>query len=311
MYTSENNWYQWQYGNDTIFGRQTGSKELKTIYNRMDRPLLSFKEELIEAAKSTMDHYPGLRPCIFFSGGSDSELLLRTYLDIGSNPEVYIVRYENDYNIYDVSYAITICNILGVKYHLIDFQLEKFYENDAENISEIAQIDRPRALLYCKFLELVDGLPILGEGDPYWIRLNDNYLQKGQWRCRDMETFIGWDKYARYLNRPAVPQFFKWTPGLILSHTRLNWFTKLINDEYPGKLGTNSTKLQGYKEIYSDLLDRKKQTGFENADSLMTEFELFLQKKYNGLPYRQFVDRTLDDMWTSISYSTHQSSKDY
>lgn len=301
MWTSENNWYKWSYGNGPAFGLQNSNLTFNTSYTcGFNGVIVSFREELLKAASSTLDHYPGLKPCIFFSGGADSELLLRTYLDIGSNPEVYIVRYENDYNIYDVSYAITICNILGIKYHLIDFQLEKFYETDAEKISELAQIDRPRALPYCKFLELVDGLPILGEGDPYWVRLNDDYSQKDQWRYRDIEAFTGWDKYARHLNRPAVPQFFKWTPGLILSHTKLDWFTKLINDEYSGKLGTNSTKLQGYKEIYSDMIHRQKQTGFEKTDAMINSFEQFLSKKYNGLPYRQYQDRTLDELRKEI-----------
>jgi hypothetical protein len=310
MYTSENNWYQWQYGNDTIFGRQTDNKKLKTIYNRMDRPLLSFKEELIEAAKSSLDHYPGLRPCVFFSGGVDSELMLRTYIDIGANPKVYIIRYENDYNIYDVSYAVTICSLLNVDYTIIDFNLKKFYENDAEKISELAQIDRPRALPYCKFIEMIDGLPILGEGDPYWVRLNDDYSMPGQWRFRELETFIGWNKYALYLNKPSVVQFFKWTPGLILSHTNLIWLKKLITDQYIGKTGTNSTKILGYREVYPDLLNRKKQSGFEKIDSMVNDFEMCLQQKYKGLLYRQTVDKTLDGLWTSISYSTHQSSKD-
>jgi len=301
MWTSENNWYKWSYGDEPAFGLQSSNLPFHTSYVCGFKGVIgNFKEELLKAASSTLDHYPGLKPCIFFSGGADSELLLRAYLDIGSNPEVYIVRYENDYNIYDVSYAITICNILGVDYHLIDFQLKKFYETDAEKISEIAQIDRPRALPYCKFLELVDGLPILGEGDPYWVRLNDSYSDKGQWRYKDMEAFIGWDKYARHLNKPAVPQFFKWTPGLILSHTKLDWFTKLINDEYSGKLGTNSTKLQGYKEIYPDMIHRQKQTGFENTDAMINSFEKFLSKKYNGLPYRQYQDRTLIELTNEI-----------
>ena len=62
--------------------------------------------------------------------------------------------------------------------------------------------------------------------------------------------------------------------------------------------------------VFPDIISRTKKTGFEKIDLLKNEFEMFLQNKYKGLPYRQAVDRTLDDMLTSISYSTHQSSKD-
>jgi hypothetical protein len=79
------------------------------------------------------------------------------------------------------------------------------------------------------------------------------------------------------------------------------WFKKLINDEYYGKLGTNSTKLIGYREAYPDMIDRQKKTGFENIDSLINEFALFLQKKYAGSHYVHLVDRTIAELWLEIA----------
>jgi hypothetical protein len=236
VYTSENNWYQWQYGDEPKFGRQTSNLPFNTFYSKSDVLIGSFKEELQKAAKSTLDHYPGLKPCIFFSGGVDSELILRAYLDIGANPKVYIVRYENDLNIYDVSYAITICTILKVEYNLIDFNLQKFYENDAEKIAEDAQIDRPRMLPHIKFTECADGLIIVGHSDVRWYRPHDDYTKKATWLAQDFEHDIGCDKYNILHNRPAIYQWWKWTPGLVISYTQLKWFKQLVNDEIIGKL---------------------------------------------------------------------------
>lgn len=300
MYTSENNWYQWQYGDEPLFGRQTSNLPFNTFYSKSDVRIGSFKEELQKAAKSTLDHYPGLKPCIFFSGGVDSELILRAYLDIGANPEVYIVRYENDLNIYDVSYAITICTILKVEYNLIDFNLQQFYENDAEKIAEDAQIDRPRMLPHIKFTECADGLIIVGHSDIRWYRPHDDYTKKATWLAQDFEHDIGCDKYNILHNRPAIYQWWKWTPGLVISYTQLKWFKQLVNDEIIGKLGLNSSKLLGFREAYPDLITREKQTGFEKTDELINEFESFLKQKYKGLPYRQLVNRTLDELLTEI-----------
>lgn len=300
MYTSENNWYQWQYGDEPLFGRQTSNLPFNTFYSKSNVLIGSFKEELQKAAKSTLDHYPGLKPCIFFSGGVDSELILRAYLDIGANPEVYIVRYENDLNIYDVSYAITICTILKVEYNLIDFNLQQFYENDAEKIAEDAQIDRPRMLPHIKFTECADGLIIVGHSDIRWYRPHDDYTKKATWLAQDFEHDIGCDKYNILHNRPAIYQWWKWTPGLVISYTQLKWFKQLVNDEIIGKLGLNSSKLLGFREAYPDLITREKQTGFEKTDELINEFEFFLKQKYKGLPYRQLVNRTLDELLTEI-----------
>ena len=300
IYTSENNWYSWGYGSDLKFKRQYGSDKLYTCYSKFSKPILSFKKELVNAAASTLEHYPNIRPTILFSGGLDSELVLRSYIKIGANPKVCIIRYENDYNIYDVSYAVTICNLLGVDYSIIDFNLKKFYENDAEKISELAQIDRPRALPQCKFVDLVDGLPILGSSDLTGVRTNEDYSIKGTWLIRDHEYDIGWSKYLCETNRQGIAEWFKWSPGLVLSFTELKWFRKIINDKYYGKLGFNSTKIAGYREAYPDLLARKKQTGFEKTDLLINEFEVFLQKKYNGFPFRQYVDRTVRQLREEI-----------
>ena len=201
MYTSENNWYSWSYGGLPPFSRQTGLLPFNTHFSKHTASVASFKEELLNAAKSTMDYKIG-NIVVLFSGGVDSEIILRAFLDIGVTPEVIIARYENDYNIYDVSYAVTICSILNVPYKIIDLNLQKFYENDAERISELAQIDRPRALPYCKLLEMVDGFPIMGASDLTPWRTNNDYSVKGKWMIRCWEHDIGWSKFLREINKP-------------------------------------------------------------------------------------------------------------
>lgn len=298
IYSSENNWYYWQYGDGPINGRQAGSDKLKTFYSQSNKKPLTFKEELIAAARSTVDHYPGLKPCIFFSGGVDSEIMLRAYVDAGLEPSVFIVRYERDFNLYDVSYAITVCNLLNIPFKLVDFNLIKFYENDAEKISELAQIDRPRMLPHLKFTECSDGLIICGFSDITWYRPNDDYSQPVEWVARDWEHDLSTDKYNMMVNRPAIFQWFKWTPGLVKSYMNLNWFCSLTSDEYHGKLGVNSTKIYGYREAYPDLIHRVKKTGFEDShlEAVIDSLQAHLEKKYKGLLFRQHVDRPLSQL---------------
>ena len=99
MYTSENNWYSWSY-DDRLFGRQTSNDKFNTNYGQYNGRVSNFKDELLNAARSTIDHCDST-PVILFSGGIDSEIMLRAFLEIGANPEILIARYENDYNIYE------------------------------------------------------------------------------------------------------------------------------------------------------------------------------------------------------------------
>lgn len=299
MFTSENNWYSWSYGDLPNFSRQTDKLEFKTSFSKFDGVVGSFKKELINASFSVMEHC-NTKPTILLSGGLDSEIMLRSFLAIRSNPDVIIVRYENDYNLYDVSHAIVICEMMQVKYKIIDFSLKKFYETEATKYAELAQIDRPRALPYCKILEMVDGFPIMGASDLTPYRTDSDYSKPGTWMIRCWEHDIGWSKFLREINKPGVSEWFKWTPGLVVSYMQTQWFRDLINDKFVGKMGSNSTKILGYREAYPMLIPRQKKTGFEMIDGLIEEVEKELIVKFNGLPYRGYYDRSVQDLFTEI-----------
>jgi hypothetical protein len=300
IYTSSNNWYSWSY-NNVKFSRANSKSDLFTTEFNIDiiSPK-SFKEELLSTASNILDHFNGLTPCVMFSGGIDSELVLRSFLDVGCIPEVLIFRYEDDINVYDVSYAVTVCSMLDVSYKIIDFNLKKFYEHDAEKISEESQVDRAMVLPQLKFMDYTDNYPVYGEGVPSWNRTDDDYSKKGKWLMSCWEHDIGWSKYAVFKNRPAVMEYFKWTPELMAAWNSTSWVRQLINDYYWGKLGTNSTKIIGYKEAYPDLLERKKKTGYEQCLEIVNEFEIFLEKKYNGFAFRRHYDRTYEKLFSDL-----------
>lgn len=298
--THENNWYSWSYDGELFSRRINHDSVFETNFSPIGREIKSFKEECKIAAQSILDTYTDLKPEIFFSGGADSELIVRAFLEIGYKPNIYVVRYENDYNIYDVSYAYAICSSLGLECKVIDFNLKKFYENEAEKVAEEAQVDRPRGLPQCYFYNMVDGLPILAGGDINALRANKDYSSKAQWYVRCNEYEIGWNKYAIYHNRPAIPEFMKWTPEIVYAYSKTKWFIRLVNDYYKGRIDNQSTKLLGFREAWPDMLERKKQTGLESLSELVNEFENFLKEKFNGLPYRGFHNKPVNDFWNQL-----------
>lgn len=300
IYTSENDWYQWQYDNLSFERSTSPDQKFSTVLTRTSTPIKSFKQSLINNSSSILDHYPGMRPCVMFSGGADSDVALRTFKELGADPIAYIFRYENNINIYDVEYALQIAKGLNVDCKIIDFNLKHFFENDAEKISEIAQVDQAQALPQLKFMDYVDGLAIYAASDPSWFRVDNNYATQSGWLMRCWEHDIGWSKYIKTLNRPAVMEWWKWTPELVLAFTKTAWFNKLVNDQYYGKLGINSTKIIGYREAFSELVSREKKTGFESCADLILEFETFLSTKNNGLIFRRYCDRSLEELHSSL-----------
>jgi hypothetical protein len=297
IYTSLNNWYYWYYGNGAAQKRRVDASDtFTTAWHPQAVRIQNFKDAVLYNARTTADVYEGKKFGLLFSGGSESELILRAYKEIGKDVKAYIFRYEQDINLYDVSYAVAIAESLSVEYQVIDFNLESFYNKQAEKISEIAQIDRPRALPQLKFLDFIDEIPIAGASDPTWFREHNDYTVHSDWLMCDWEHDIGWSKYVREINRPAIMEWFKWTPEIVVGFTKMKWFNLLVKNKIYGKLGTNSTKLQGYKEVYPEMINRVKKTGFEPIEPLITSFEKHLEKKYSGLPYRGTVKRTLSQI---------------
>lgn len=306
IYFSQDNWWVWYYGDNINQKRQSSDLCLHTKYNQSPTvPIESFKTELENAARSTLDHYENFKPTILFSGGMDSELVIRSYLSLGVKPAIIIGRFENDYNIYDVSYAIALCSSMDLPYKLIDLNLHHFFETDAERISEQSQVDRPKILPTIKLTEYTDDVAIIAMGDLNWYRLESwDQSSTSAWENWDYEWEIGIDKYFAYHNKKGIGNWFKWTPNLIVSYTHMNWFKRLTNNQILGKLGVSSSKIEGFRENFPDLMYRKKVTGYEACDDLIQEYEQFLYKKYNNnFPYRQSISKSLTTIFQEMNYT--------
>jgi hypothetical protein len=290
MISDEQQWYQWGYDDANWLGRRISPDQKFSFRYVVDNvKSLSFSDALDYNLKVFLNDYPDEKYGLLLSGGSDSEAVFRTFVKNKVDIVPYIFRYENDSNIYDVSYAIALCESLQKEYKLIDFNLKKFYETEAEKISEFALIDNPRVLPQLKFLDYIDEMPIAGEGHPYWFRHNHSYDEPGIWEKMEIEVPLGWERYTRYINRKASMLWLKYTPEFTLAFDQTPWLQNLINDKFYGKLGIRSTKFQAYKEVNPEMLFRKKQTGFEKLKDLTNEFEQFLYKKYNGFHWRKEV----------------------
>lgn len=295
---NENNWYSWSYDDSAPFARRTKHGEIfKTKYDpkhSVDHTL-SFKAALMHNAVSVLNtHGPRLQ--LLMSGGIDSELVLRVYKELNIPVTCHIFRYENDYNVYDVSHAVVACIHAGVKYYVHDFNLEKFFESEVFKLSSIAQCDRPRALVQLSFLDYFDDVPVSASSDPRWYRPSSDYTQRIEWHVQDFEHDIALDRYCAHIGRPAVMQWFKWSPELTMAWFNLKWFDDLTNDRIKGKEGVVSTKIQGYREVYPDISIREKRTGFEDVDHLVLPAQSEILRANGGAFYRQYTDRSRSEL---------------
>ena len=281
----KDNWFAWTYEDGIEYGPKPHSRaDMNFILrNTITRPIQSHYEELCNNARAIRDVITG-EIDLLFSGGVDSEVVLRTYLDLKIPVNVYIFKYENDYNLPDYTQATRICRELGVTPIVIDFNLEKFFENEAYDMWTKIYAPSSGFLPQLKMADYLDNTPIYATGDPYWRRKSKDWTQPAEWSFLLEEAYHLWALYFKTIGRTAITDWFEYSPELIMSYNQLPYVQELINDRIPGKLSTVTSKGIIHKEYWPTLELRNKLVGFggpdENPNKLLPPFMLEFSKQY-------------------------------
>ena len=94
----KDNWLAWTY-DDVKFGNKTTpqSRFEFQFKKTIKQPLKSHKQELLENTRIIRDSFN--EPFdLLFSGGVDSEIVLRCHVELKIPINVFIFKYEKDYN---------------------------------------------------------------------------------------------------------------------------------------------------------------------------------------------------------------------
>lgn len=268
----KDNWLSWKYEDGIEYGKKIDPQATCEIIlkNVVTRPVKSYYEELLDNARLIRDTFTGDLD-VLFSGGIDSEIILRIYHQLKIPVNVHIFKYENNYNYIEYNIAIKVCEELGITPNIIDFNLQKFFENEAYDIWKKVYANNGAWLPHMKMTEYMDGLPIIGMGEPYWGRGPD-----GKWYFEMWEGPHYCAIYHRTIGRPVISDWYEYSPEIILAHAELPIIQDLIQDKIPGKNSSWSSRLPIHQAHWPNIVDRPKLIGFEgqvpNKISLIPDF---------------------------------------
>jgi hypothetical protein len=236
---------------------------------------------------------------VCLSGGLDSEIVVRVFKDVGIKHNTFIFKLENDYNIRDFTNAVKICKELDIKYTIIDFNLQNFFENEAEALFKKTMIPYVGRLPRLKFLDYLDNIPIYCDGEPYWKRkLQEDYNLKSDWHFYLTEDAYSVSIYANQINRIVIGDWYEFTPDIIMSYHSLPYVKRLFNDEIYGKTSNISSKVIIHKEFYPTIEDKIKLIGYEGPNGTQGSRPKFMDDFYN-----QFMSIINN---TSFHYSSNE-----
>ena len=259
-----NAWANWNV-NDIPYAIRKSKEDICTFsFKKTNDKVLSYHEELLNNARMIRDYYRGPFD-VLYSGGIDSEVIIRIFKELGIKHNTIIVRYKDGYNKREIDCALDFIKDLNIPYKIVDFDIKKFFENEAYDWcikSSCIRVGRVNHIKFC--VDFCDNIPIMGEGDVYWYRsLESDYSKKSDWKFIVSEASHNCNMFLTSIGRENVCDFYEFTPNVIKAYNELPIIKKLLDDQLPGKLSNWSSKWEIHNEIWPDMKRRIKLTGLE------------------------------------------------
>ena len=271
-----NNWMSYSFNDGPLYGNKTSREDIFKLHIANDIKIknLSYKESLYYNARMIAENYP--QPFdVLFSGGIDSEIVIRIFKELGISQNVYIFEFENDHNIQDVTCAKKICKNLGIKLNLIKWNLQHWIENEAYEMYQKTFHPKLGRMIRFAWFDYLDNVIVTGEGEPYWRRdLENDYAKRSPWRLYWAENYFASSIYANLVGRTVIGEWYNYTPEIVATFHKLPLIQKLLNDEIPGKISCWSSRTDVHKEYWPDIFHKSKLMGYEGllAPGAVPEF---------------------------------------
>ena len=279
----KDNWMTWYY-DGVERGPKTSPDSIWSLSFKktITRPIKSYKEELLSNAAVLRDQFA--EPFdLLLSGGVDSEVILRCYHELKIPVNVFIFRYENNINRQECLRALQVCSELNVIPTVIDFNLEKFFENDAYDIWKTGYYASAGRLVYLKFLDYLDNIPILGDGDL------ECFYENNRWSFQIRELEYAVTVYSTKINRTVIADWYHYSPEVIISHMETPIVSKMLDNVLP-MLSYSEVKYFLYKSIWPQIEIRKKKSGWEidSINSIPPFMEEFNRTYTSNMKFRKY-----------------------
>lgn len=216
---------------------------------------------------------------VMFSGGTDSEIVLRAFKKIGIVPLAVFIKFKNDYNIEDLKLAEKISTELGIKLTVIEVDIINFYRSgEAWELSKEIQC---RQIAYLNVYNQIKKLsiPAVMGGEMLLRRHTDRLGSKWFYCFRENEDASAIRFSIKY-NIPLVNEWFSYTPEMMayyLEHPKINW---LITERFNHKMSSVTTKNEVLKYYMPDLVDKVKTHGYEKLMGFNGETYEILHKSH-------------------------------
>jgi hypothetical protein len=285
-------------------------------YSRCSRMPGSFKEECILTAKQVVNQAAQLSrtPYIFLSGGLDSEVVVKSFLESGSSFKTISFRFTNNLSSHESFYIDKFVKKHNLDHRYYDIDPDWLISTDAELYFQQAQCVMSEMLPHMKLLSHVwnnlNGFPVLGNGDLYvskdisvdWIF--DRTKPKYEWNYIEFEYIVAWNRYCVKNSILGCLGFFMHNPEIVLAMINEPIMTKCLDNKLMHKMSSRSTKTIVYLKHWQDLELRVKYHGSEQLGGRCIDLNRKYYIKFKStnkwsIPIKQFKEMLIPNDQTT------------
>lgn len=285
-YTLDNNLVYGYNGGLFNHFEKTAPGTLECSYARATRIPGTFQDECYAVARQLSADAAAMNriPMVFLSGGYDSEVTVRAFLDIGLPFQAVTFRLKHNLNRHELYYIEQFSKRYNFEVRYANIDIEEWLKtSDAAHKYDVSRCHYAEMLPHMVLMDLVweqwQGMPVLGNGDlyvtrdinPAW-RMKDFSQPKYIWNYLEYEYILAWFRYAVYKKMLGGIGFFQHTPEITLSMALEPEMNAVCMNQNPYKMSSRSTKYVIYKKYWPDLLDRLKYDGGELTKGLYYKF---------------------------------------
>lgn len=297
-YTSKNH-FRFGYNASRWFcNREQPADQFMAQFGRAEKKTSSWREANKDACKTIRQNFAG--PLwVLFSGGTDSEICIRAFIEAQIPIRIATLKFTNDLNAHDLKYVESLQRKLGLDVTYFEMDLLHFFNsNEMYKIVDAIECVSPILACHLWLADQLDGVPIIAQGEPYLKKdIPADYVpgespyERSPWRLVESERLCSLYKHFIFKNRPAVPGFFQYTPEQFYSYLTGNKILKdLIQDKVVGKLGTRTSKNIMAYQYYPEVEPRQKFTGFERVEELHNLKRAELARRFPYSDQNYFIE---------------------
>lgn len=265
---------------------------------------LNFTQAVAQALKILAEKNNKL--VVQYSGGLDSEIIIREAIKNNIDVIPYTLRFINDLNDHEIYYCKLLESELGIKINYIDIDImswfydQEFYHGYCYYIEEynLWHPAAPQAWWLREVISEIEGncCVINGSGDTPLTRRPHKFTPADWQWCVSFNLDGHWKRlwYSEQFYPCDAPLFYMYTPEIQHSYITHDLFRHCVT---PGsfKLGPSSTRHQLYQTLYPEITPRTKYTGYEKLWEVNNFKPKFSVRSYScamstkHIPYEEYI----------------------